>query len=91
MNSIKDKISDYTEREFFQLVYGIYHADPVLYPTDRAHTNGIDEFERLSEHPDGSDLIFHPSKVGIKDTPQSIVDAVKKWRAEQGLPGFKDS
>ncbi|MFZ5935239.1 MULTISPECIES: bacteriocin immunity protein [Pseudomonas] len=91
MNSKEDKISDYTERDFFKLVYGIYHADPVLYPTDRAHTQGIIKFERLSEHPLGSDLIYRPNKVGIKDTPQSVVDAVRQWRIEQGLPGFKES
>ncbi|NIE74550.1 bacteriocin immunity protein [Pantoea sp. Tr-811] len=88
---MKDRISDYTEHEFLELVHGIYHGDPVLYPTDRKHTDGIIKFERLCEHPLGSDLIFYPSKVGIKDSPQSVVEAVKKWRAEQGLPGFKES
>lgn len=88
---MKEKISDYTEQEFFKFVYGIYHGDPVLYPTDRKHTDGIIKFELLSEHPLGSDLIFYPSKVGITDSPQSVVDEVKKWRAEQGLPGFKDA
>lgn len=84
-------ISDYSEREFFEFVYAIYHGDPRFYPTDRAHTKGILEFKRLSEHPSGSDLIFRPRTVGIKDSPQSVVDAVKAWRAEQGLPGFKES
>ncbi|MBK4989842.1 bacteriocin immunity protein [Pseudomonas sp. S60] len=88
---MQEKISDYTEQEFFRLVYGIYHADPVLYPSDRAHSSGIIKFEKLSEHPKGCDVIFKPSKVGIKDSPQAIVDEVKRWRQEQGLPGFKDA
>ncbi|WP_028631495.1 bacteriocin immunity protein [Pseudomonas parafulva] len=88
---MNDKIADYTEREFYTLVYGIYHADPVLYPSDRAHTNGIIKFERLSEHPSGSDLIYYPGEVGIVDSPQAVVDEVKRWRQEQGLPGFKDA
>ena len=88
---MEDSISNYTEREFFKLVYGIYHADPVLYPSDRAHTLGAIKFEQLSQHPRRSDLIFKPSKVGIKDSPQAIVDEVKRWRQEQGLPGFKDA
>lgn len=88
---MKTKISDYTEREFYELVYGIYHADPVLYPTDRAHAKGTLEFERLSEHPCGSDLIYYPQEVGIDDSPKAVVEAVKKWRKDQGLPGFKDA
>ncbi|NIE74552.1 bacteriocin immunity protein [Pantoea sp. Ap-967] len=84
-------ISDYTEEEFFEIVDAIYQGDPRLYPTDRAHTQGILEFERLAEHPAKSNLIFRPSKVGIKDTPTDIVNEVKRWRAEQGLPGFKES
>ncbi|NIE74551.1 bacteriocin immunity protein [Pantoea sp. Ap-967] len=83
-------ISDYTEREFFDFVYAIFHADPRVYPTDRAHTKGILEFKRLSGHPSGSDVIFRPRKVGIKDSPADVVKEVKRWRAEQGLPGFKD-
>lgn len=84
-------ISDYTEKEFFDLVYAIYHGDPRFYPTDRAHTKGILEFERLAEHPARSNLIFRPGKVGIKDSPGDVVKEVKRWRAEQGLPGFKHS
>lgn len=84
-------ISDYTEKEFFDLVYAIYHGDPRLYPNDRAHTQGILEFERLAEHPARSNLIFRPEKVGINDSPIDVVKEVKRWRAEQGLPGFKAS
>ncbi|WP_426809532.1 bacteriocin immunity protein [Pseudomonas sp. WOUb67] len=83
-------ISDYTEKEFFMFVYGIYHADQRLYPTERSHIAAVFEFKRLSEHPLGADLIFYPTKNGIRDSPESVVEAVKKWRAEQGLPGFKE-
>ncbi|WP_425048836.1 bacteriocin immunity protein [Pseudomonas fulva] len=48
-------------------VCGFYHADPVLYPWDRSHPQEVMKFEVLSEHPQGSDLIFHSSAVGVND------------------------
>ncbi|QHG66818.1 bacteriocin immunity protein [Pseudomonas putida] len=88
---MRKELSDFTEKEFFELVYAIYHGDPRFYPTDRAHTQGILEFERLAGHPAGSNLIFRPRKVGIGDSPADVVNEVKRWRAEQGLSGFKVS
>ncbi|MBI6923567.1 bacteriocin immunity protein [Pseudomonas putida] len=83
------EITDFTEREFFQLVYALYHSDPQYFPNDREHTRGILEFERLVQHPAKSNLIYRPHRVGIESSPQAVVDEVKRWRAEQGLPGFK--
>ncbi|TPW37275.1 bacteriocin immunity protein, partial [Mixta tenebrionis] len=48
------------------------------------------EFERLTEHPDGSDLIFYP-RDDREDSPEGVVKEVKEWRANNGKPGFKDS
>ncbi|MGE8167580.1 bacteriocin immunity protein [Pseudomonas putida] len=84
-------IADYTEEEFVKFIEAIGNADPALYPTDRAHTNGILEFERLAEHPLGSDLLFYPSRHGIEDSPEAMVKVVKQWRADNGLPGFKNA
>ncbi|WP_405051177.1 bacteriocin immunity protein [Serratia nevei] len=50
-------ISDYTEREFLEFVNGIYYDN---YPTEESHINAVIEFERLSEHPSGSDLLYYP-------------------------------
>ena len=47
-------------------------------------------FKKLTEHPDGSDLIYYP-KPGQDDSPEGIVKEVKDWRAKNGKPGFKDS
>ncbi|HCP30523.1 bacteriocin immunity protein [Pseudomonas fulva] len=84
-------MTDFTEREFFQWVYALYHSDPQYFPNDREHTRGILEFERLVQHPATSNLIYRPHRVGIQSSPQAVVDEVKRWRAEQGLPGFKPS
>ncbi|MBJ9976127.1 bacteriocin immunity protein [Pseudomonas sp. S75] len=82
-------ISDFTEAEFYELVNAIYHADPEVFPNERAHTQAILEFERLAEHPLGSSVIFHPTRNGLKDGPEEVVEVIKRWRVEQGLPGFK--
>lgn len=84
-------LSDYTEKEFFEFVNGFYNADPKIYLNERAHTKAILEFERLVGHPLGASLIFHPTRNGLKDDPEEVVKVVKQWRAEQGLPGFKES
>ncbi|MBF8637167.1 bacteriocin immunity protein [Pseudomonas fulva] len=85
------EITDYTEQEFFQLVYALYHGDSKYFPNDKEHTRGVLEFDRLAQHPAKWNLIYRPHRVGIASSPQAVVDEVKRWRAEQGLPGFKPS
>ncbi|EMI5801213.1 bacteriocin immunity protein [Klebsiella aerogenes] len=85
---MRDKdITDYTEAEFLVLVKKICDAD---YETESKHTDAVLLFKKLTEHPDGSDLIYYP-KLGQDDSPEGIVKAVKDWRAKNGKPGFKDS
>ncbi|NHB91574.1 Pyocin-S2 immunity protein [Photorhabdus australis subsp. thailandensis] len=79
------KISDYTEKEFLDFVIGIY-AD--TYSTEKEHMAAVMEFERLSEHPIGSDLLYYP-EYG-KSGPSAIVHEIKEWRAKNGKPGFKE-
>lgn len=45
-------------------------------------------FEKVSEYPAGSDLIFYPEN-GADDSSEGITRLVKAWRAANGLPGFK--
>lgn len=80
-----ERFEDYTEREFLLFVERVCRA---RYATEYQHTRAVRLFEALSEHPDGSDLIYYPK--GMKtDTPEGIVDKIKVWRAENGKPGFK--
>lgn len=48
----------------------------------------VDEFERLTEHPSGSDLMFWPAP-GSDASIEGILNEVERWRLENGLPGFK--
>ncbi|NMZ97712.1 bacteriocin immunity protein [Pseudomonas lundensis] len=85
---MKKSISEYTEAEFVNLMQEILTAnksapDEVLDPM-------LDEFERLTEHPAGSDLIYYPED-GADNSAEGITQTIKEWRAENGLPGFKDA
>ncbi|WP_225422715.1 bacteriocin immunity protein [Pseudomonas huaxiensis] len=48
----------------------------------------LDHFEAITEHPDGSDVIYYPPE-GSEDSPEGVVKRVKEWRAANGKPGFK--
>ncbi|RAU48711.1 MULTISPECIES: bacteriocin immunity protein [unclassified Pseudomonas] len=78
-------IQDITESEFLDLVIKICVVD---YKTEYQHTQAVMRFERLSEHPDGSDLIYYP-KPSSDNSPEGIVKEVKEWRAANGKPSFK--
>lgn len=73
-----------SELEFLVFVKKIYEAD--FYP-EEAHTHAVLEFERISEHPSGSDLLYYPE--AGKSGPEAVVKEVKEWRAANGKPGFK--
>ncbi|KPH02120.1 bacteriocin immunity protein [Pseudomonas sp. MYb2] len=80
------KISDYTEADFVEFLKSVLAAntspDEILDPL-------LLEFARLSEHPAGSDLIYWPEDLSKSLTAEEITETVKRWRAANGLPGFK--
>ncbi|EAS1942996.1 bacteriocin immunity protein [Salmonella enterica subsp. enterica] len=82
----KKTISDYTEAEFLEFVRKICRAEG---ETEADDDKLVDEFERLTEHPYKNGLIYYPLD-GQEDSPEGIVAEVKKWRAENGKPGFKN-
>lgn len=79
-------ISEMTEAEFLIFLRKIYNDE---YETEEDHINAILEFERLVEHPAGSDLIFYPEpgKGGV----DAVVKEVKEWRAASRKTSFKVS
>ncbi|MBT0729896.1 bacteriocin immunity protein [Rosenbergiella nectarea] len=82
----KKSISDYTEQEFLALVSRIYNAEEESEEEDAIN---LLEFERLCEHPDGSDLIYYPRE-DREDSPEGVVQEVKEWHQAHGKPGFKN-
>jgi hypothetical protein len=81
----KKMISDYTEAEFLAFVKELCSFSK---RTEAESDALVDKFERLTEHPEGSDVIFYPPD-DREDTPEGIVTEVKRWRAANGKPGFK--
>ncbi|CAI9000031.1 Colicin-E7 immunity protein [Pseudomonas sp. IT-P44] len=81
---MKNKIGEYTESEFVALLQSIISHDG----TEREIDTLVFHFEKISEHPLGSDLIFYPED-GADDSAEGITRTLKEWRATQGLPGFK--
>ena len=79
------EINDYSEDEFLDFVMFLCDSSK---RTEEEDIKMVLEFERLTEHPNGSDLIFYP-KDDRADTPEGIVKKVKEWRAANGKPGFK--
>ncbi|NWD82077.1 bacteriocin immunity protein [Pseudomonas reactans] len=79
------KIEEYTESEFLLFVKRICDSE---YATEKDQVDAVLEFETLTEHPDGSDLIYYaPSDA--ESTPEVITKKVKEWRAANGKSGFK--
>nr|6ERE_C Chain C, Immunity [Escherichia coli]6ERE_D Chain D, Immunity [Escherichia coli] len=83
---LKHSISDYTEAEFLEFVKDIFRLSR---PQDNdLQIKLVLEFKRLTEHPDGSDLIYYP-RSDREDSPEGIVKEIKEWRAANGKSGFK--
>ncbi len=84
---LKNSISEYTEAEFIELLEELAKEDEA--ETDDRADLLLLHFEKISEHPAGSDLIYYPES-GADNSPEGVTQIVKVWRAAQGLPGFKD-
>ncbi|MBK4993923.1 bacteriocin immunity protein [Pseudomonas sp. S37] len=82
----KATISEYTEIEFLNFIKSIIN------PPDNISDQELDAlimtFKALSEHPNGSDLIYWPEADGL-DTPEEIVRIIKEWRTANGKSDFK--
>ncbi|MEF1286087.1 bacteriocin immunity protein [Vibrio sp. M250220] len=83
---VKLSISDYTEGDFLQLVEAIFKEN--VSDTDDVLDELLEHFEDITQHPEGTDLIYYP-KTPEDGTPENIVRIVKEWRLSQGLPCFK--
>jgi len=84
----KKVITDYTEIEFLAFIRGIFTANTKLYKTEAEYNAAIRLFEELTEHPDGSDLIFYP-KASHGTSPVEIYMEVMAWRKANGKSVIK--
>ena len=82
---IKNSIAEYTEAEFLEFMREIFRENSA--ETDERLDQLLEHFERITEHPDGTDLIYYASS-DAEATPEAITSKVKDWRASNSLPGF---
>ncbi|EKN3725092.1 TPA: bacteriocin immunity protein [Yersinia enterocolitica] len=82
---VKYKLEDYTESEFIELISTIIADEGFEGELDSL----LEHFIQVSEHPSGSDLIYYPED-DVGNSPEAILAEIKKWRAENGKPGFKE-
>ena len=95
MFKFKERIENYTEKEFLDLLGEIRNdtrTEKSLKGDELENyiISVVNHFIRITEHPAKGDLIFYPEKRG-DDEPENILKIVKEWRRSQGLPLFKDS
>lgn len=89
---IKSKLEDYTEKEFLRFLQEFFEDTDTNRLTgsdlDRYMDKLVSHFESVTEHPRGSGVLFYPLP-GQDDSPEGVLKEVKRWRTEQGLPGFR--
>ena len=78
-------LSDYTKNEFISLVAEIISDQG----TEEHQDNLLELFIQLTEHPEGSDLIYYPQSAADA-TPEAIAEKVQEWRKTNGKSGFRE-
>ncbi|KFX05365.1 colicin transporter [Pectobacterium betavasculorum] len=83
---IKNSIAKYTEADFLSFIKEIVLEN--VAEIDERLDVLLDNFEKIIEHPEGTDLIYYASSDGER-TPEAITTRVKEWRDKNGKSGFK--
>ncbi|MGX5089355.1 bacteriocin immunity protein [Enterobacter sp. UPMP2052] len=83
---LKNNITEYSEAEFISLLKEIFKEN--VAETDDRLDILLEHFEKITEHPEGTDLIYYaPSDA--EATPEAITKRVKDWRTRNGKPCFR--
>jgi hypothetical protein len=83
---IKSSLSDYTEAEFLSFLLELRVANKSV--ADEGLDPLLNHFCTITKHPDGTDLFYYPEN-GADNSSEGVIGTLKKWRADNGLPGFK--
>ncbi|GFM74067.1 colicin transporter [Pseudomonas cichorii] len=85
MIALKSSLSEYSEKEFLELIKEICSAAG----TEAYQDDLLENFIMVTGNAAASDWIYYPES-GEDDSPEGILQTVKSWRYAQGLPAFKD-
>ncbi|CNI41257.1 colicin-E2 immunity protein [Yersinia thracica] len=80
------KFTEYTESEFFELIKTLFDGS---FRSEEELDSLVFAIVDAAEHPDGTDILFYPSN-DSEDSPEGVLNFIKKWRAENGKPSFKE-
>lgn len=80
---LRKSFEEYSEAEFTRLVSLIFNAEG----GERFQDELLENFIAVTEHPDGSDLIYYSDDDDL--TPEKIIATVRAWRKSVGLPDLK--
>ncbi|WLH75040.1 bacteriocin immunity protein [Pseudomonas fluorescens] len=83
---LKRNFSEYTKAEFLAFMAEILRENTAQ--TDDQLDELLIHFELITEHPDGTDLIYYPPS-DAESTIEAITERVEKWRVANGKSGFK--
>lgn len=83
---LKNSFSEYTEAEFLEFMKTVFEEN--VAETDERLDMLLEHFEKITEHPEGTDLIYYAAS-DLDSTPEAITRKVSEWRAANGKPGFK--
>ncbi|WP_181315962.1 bacteriocin immunity protein [Photobacterium kishitanii] len=81
---MKTCIQDYTESEFLAVIQNVHNG----IATDQ-DVEDLVRFLNSTQYPEGSDLLMYCNMIGIEDTPEAMIEELKRWYKEQNLPLFK--
>lgn len=88
----KERLEYYTESEMLDYLREFFDNPQGL--TGKGLTDHLSLLVKhliaVTNHPEGRDLIFNPP-TDRDDSPEGIIQEIKRWRISQGLPSFKDS
>lgn len=86
---LKKRIEDYTEAEFIEFLNEFFSNVHNLKGRElESHIDSlVDHFDKIVDHPESNGLIFYPPD-DREDSPQGIIEEIKRWRKSQGLPPF---
>lgn len=80
----KDRLNDYSEQEFLKILKEFWEGDI----SEAEEDEFVQSFNEVVEHPEKSDLLFYPSG-SRDDSPEGVVDELKRWYREQGKACFR--
>lgn len=83
---LKERLSDYTEQEFIELIHEIDRANDD--EPDWVLTPLLIHFRKITGHPSGIDLLYRPASEE-DGQPEQIVKRIKAWRIANGKDLFK--